>query len=351
MAITFNTLSLKTLALKNYDFRDSDIIKLIEIIAKNLLSIKEDERFLNNSRIKTLSQIIFYKDTSDIEKRFKQLLENDKRFLLFEAILSLDDGIYLEKKLKFLNLTLQNVKQIISPFFNQTIAELKRIELNRHKAYLKEDKEQIFQRKAPLLGLKSSTKNIIYLEAILFLDEEIINVSRIISSKRLFENKGILAFKKISENNNTVIQQASFKSCGQTCLCMLLLDHNLQAPLALINEGESSTIKNLQDLLSQFNVKNNAKKIETTNSDEFLLSLKKEISLNGPCILSIQGLKEGRIGGHFIIVNEIFDDFNKIRIRDPFHGWEITITKAAFLDSIFDVFNKIYVIKILQIIS
>jgi hypothetical protein len=130
---------------------------------------------------------------------------------------------------------------------------------------------------------------------------------------------------------------------------MLLLDHNLQAPLSLINEGESSTIKDLQDLLFKFDVKTNTRKIKITKPDVFLLSLKNEISLYGPCILSIQGLKEGRIGGHFIIVDEISDDFNKVRIRDPFHGWEITITKDAFLDSVYDKHNIMYISETLQI--
>jgi hypothetical protein len=351
MTIYFNPSSLKNLALKKYELKEKDILFLIATIAKSLLSLNAEEKLLNNSKIKTLSEIIFYKDDSDINFFFKTIFKQELKFLFFESLLSLDDCRFNNKKIIFLDLILENIKSIIPDFLIHSMLKFKQIELQRQLSYLKEDKEKIFTRKAPLLGINTSTKNINHLEALLFLDDEILKISKIISSKRIFENVAMLVFIKLSENNKIVLQQAALKSCGQTCVCMMLLDLNLSAPLNLINEGETSKIQCLEQLLIKNSAVSKITRISTADPDEFLFILKKKILSNGSCILSIQGLNDGRIGGHFIIVDEISDDLNKIRIRDPFHGWEIIIKKIAFLDSVHDIYNKIYFTEILQIIT
>jgi predicted double-glycine peptidase len=63
-----------------------------------------------------------------------------------------------------------------------------------------------------------------FLKYPLFLDDEIIEISRIIRESRLTDLAESFIKKSISENDKTVIHQATIKSCGATCVSMLLLE-------------------------------------------------------------------------------------------------------------------------------
>ncbi len=39
----------------------------------------------------------------------------------------------------------------------------------------------------------------------------------------------------------------------------------------------------------------------------------------------------GAIGSHVVVVDDVNLEEGSVRIRDPYHGWEITVTEDSFL--------------------
>lgn len=58
-----------------------------------------------------------------------------------------------------------------------------------------------------------------------------------------------------------------------------------------------------------------------------LKTFKRHLEQYGSCIVAFKG----ELGGHVVVVDHINEDFS-VRLRDPYHGWEITVTKEAFLE-------------------
>lgn len=57
-----------------------------------------------------------------------------------------------------------------------------------------------------------------------------------------------------------------------------------------------------------------------------LSELREVIMKNGSAIVSIEVT-----GVHAVVVDDISQDLSKVRLRDPYHGWEITVTAEAFV--------------------
>ena len=68
-----------------------------------------------------------------------------------------------------------------------------------------------------------------------------------------------------------------------------------------------------------------------TTHTKNLKELRNAIIKNGSCITHVGKLGSSEIGGHVIIVDEISKDLKNVRLRDPYHGWEITVNAEDFL--------------------
>ncbi|PWU15185.1 MAG: hypothetical protein C5B45_03070 [Chlamydiae bacterium] len=55
--------------------------------------------------------------------------------------------------------------------------------------------------------------------------------------------------------------------------------------------------------------------------------LRKQLLKSGSAIVS---LMDPQAKGHSIVVDEVSEDLSQIRLRDPYHGWEITVSAEAF---------------------
>lgn len=121
-----------------------------------------------------------------------------------------------------------------------------------------------------------------------------------------------------SKNNKAFFQQKGIRSCSSAVAAMLTMDHN---KIPIISSLTANIRNNdyIMDRLSQAGLKPIQKKITS------LKDLELEIRKNGSAIISIE---DENISGHSIIVDAVFAD--KIRLRDPYHGWEIDVTKEAF---------------------
>lgn len=62
----------------------------------------------------------------------------------------------------------------------------------------------------------------------------------------------------------------------------------------------------------------------TSNSLE---ALRKQLLKSRSAIVS---LEDPQAGSHSIVVDEASEDLSRVRLRDPYHGWEITVSAEAF---------------------
>lgn len=163
----------------------------------------------------------------------------------------------------------------------------------------------------------------------LFQDKEILNVHQVLrkqllDGERPSEVPGVQLgiewrpiYAEFTAHQKAIIQQAAMRGCTAAVTAMLIMDHGKECDIGSLrmrNLGQTGTMKHdiekagLKPVISPCRT---------------LADLKKLIQAHGSAIISISG----EIGGHVIIVDAIEGD--RARIRDPYHGWEITITLDA----------------------
>lgn len=151
----------------------------------------------------------------------------------------------------------------------------------------------------------------------LFSDSEIVEKLPIIGKVKIKSN--FYAF--YTKNKKAIIQQLATRGCTAATAAMLRMDNGKKPDLvALRNTNLGEDEDQIRDIQ-----KAGLKAI--INSANNLLELRNLIIQNDSCIVSLSG----KLGGHVIVVDEVSEDLSKIRLRDPYHGWEITVTSEAFL--------------------
>lgn len=123
-----------------------------------------------------------------------------------------------------------------------------------------------------------------------------------------------------TRHNKAVIQQQATRGCTAAVAAMLIVDCGKECS---IQELETRNIGKHWQIIRD--ITNAGLKPVETIIDSNLDRLKEEICRNGSAIVGIVG----DIGAHVVVVDEIEDP--SVRLRDPYHGWEITVTLAAFL--------------------
>jgi hypothetical protein len=151
----------------------------------------------------------------------------------------------------------------------------------------------------------------------LFSDSEIVEKLDII--KRIEIGSNIYA--SYTKNGKAIIQQQATRGCTATTAAMLIMDNGKKANLVALRT------RNLGNDEDQMRDIQNAGLKAVINSANDLSELRNLIIQNDSCIVSV----DGKLGGHVIVVDEVSKDLSKIRLRDPYHGWEITVNSEAFL--------------------
>lgn len=130
-------------------------------------------------------------------------------------------------------------------------------------------------------------------------------------------------------DNHALVQQQGGKGCTAAVTAMLIRDHGLIPKHELNKRSASDEDVIIKDLNAAGLgcIKKTPKDIE---------ELRQDIIKGGSAIVSLTGGKpgdKGSIGSHVIIIDEISEASSgyKMKIRDPWHGWSITITAEAFL--------------------
>jgi hypothetical protein len=121
----------------------------------------------------------------------------------------------------------------------------------------------------------------------------------------------------ITESGKHVILQQTVKSCVPTCMAMLILDHGKTPDYEAISSTYLAKIEQAIEWGKKAGLKCQKTVIPTENSIELL---SKRLAENGPGMLEVD---HPTLRGHAIILDAIED--GHAVIRDPFHGWMVTI--------------------------
>lgn len=150
----------------------------------------------------------------------------------------------------------------------------------------------------------------------LFSDDEIVEKLPIL--QRIHQENVVIRF---TEHGKAIILQQAQRGCTAAAAAMLIMDHGKTPNLKELRyRNLGSSQEEIRDI-----EKAGLKALEVKVDN--LTELGSEIRKNGSAIVTLYGA----IGAHVVVVDEVLESDQRVRLRDPFHGWEITVTSAAFL--------------------
>lgn len=132
-----------------------------------------------------------------------------------------------------------------------------------------------------------------------------------------------------TDNGKIVILQQAKRGCTAAVAAMLIHDAGKSVNLNSLRNTNLGNTGSIKRWISEAGLIPKVTKLslQDTTSDELLNRLQKLIESRGPAIVSTGN----DIGSHVIVVDEINTKAGSVRLRDPYHGWAITVTKEAFL--------------------
>jgi ABC-type bacteriocin/lantibiotic exporter with double-glycine peptidase domain len=126
-----------------------------------------------------------------------------------------------------------------------------------------------------------------------------------------------------TRNDKAIIQQQATRGCIAATAAMLIKDQGGKPDFATLqcrNLGSDEDIQ--QDIQKAV-----FKPIITPLASNSLEMFRKQLLEYGSAIVSIW---DPLAGGHSIVVDEVSKNLKQVRLRDPYHGWEITVSAEAF---------------------
>lgn len=158
----------------------------------------------------------------------------------------------------------------------------------------------------------------------LFTDQEILKLHPSIRRVDIGNNIQV----DIVENNKVVIQQQATRGCTAAAAAMLIHDAGKNVDLSSLQQTNLGNTKSIVSSIEKADLTPVVTELNTTNnSKELLKQLQQLLRKNGSAIVSTSH----DIGSHVVVVDHISDNLNEVRLRDPYHGWDITVTKEAFM--------------------
>lgn len=123
----------------------------------------------------------------------------------------------------------------------------------------------------------------------------------------------------ISEQGKHIILQQTVASDVPTCLAMLILDHGKQPNYKTLRINDLANTKQAIEWAKEVQLECLVTEISMENPIELL---SKCLSEKGPGMLL---LDHPTLDEHVVILDEISTEKKEAVIRDPFHGWMVTI--------------------------
>lgn len=152
----------------------------------------------------------------------------------------------------------------------------------------------------------------------LFEDEEILRVHRKKKTKEL--DHDIKVF--YAEDGRAVIQQVGMRGCPAGAVSMIIVDAGGAPDIAYLRFCNLDNDEGVQLNIRKVGLTPNVTHWNT------LRELRNLLRTNGSAVL---GIGDKNLGGHYIVVDEVSSDLSSVKIRDPYHGWQITVKASAFL--------------------
>lgn len=129
------------------------------------------------------------------------------------------------------------------------------------------------------------------------------------------------------EKNRIVIQQQATRGCTAAAVSMLIYPKCGRIDVPYLRRTNLGDTTSMQSKIAELHLASRVTKLDLKKSIEDLLFLmRNQLIVNGSAIIEIGG----EIGGHVVLVDEISEDLQTIRLRDPYHGWAISVGKNAF---------------------
>jgi hypothetical protein len=151
--------------------------------------------------------------------------------------------------------------------------------------------------------------------------DEIIKKENILSAEPVQE--GAAVFARFTMHKKPIILQQGVSGCTAAAAAMLIMDAGGKPSIReLLNRNLGFDDNIMTDIRE---AKLNPINTETGKNLKELRELL--IKNNSSAIVSVGGEADN----HVLVVDAISKDLSQVRVRDPFHGWEITVTAEAFL--------------------
>lgn len=129
----------------------------------------------------------------------------------------------------------------------------------------------------------------------------------------------------ITKSGEHVLLQQATRSCVPTCIAMLILDRGGHPNFEAVERIDLANNEQALDWIGEAGYKSKMTKLNKDNVAKQLADLIKQ---NGPGEL---GINDSKIGAHAIVLDAISLEDKTAQIRDPYHGWKITIKVDTLL--------------------
>ncbi len=134
----------------------------------------------------------------------------------------------------------------------------------------------------------------------------------------------------ITRDGRHVMQQQGYRGCAAACSAMLVMDHGkgTNGLWVWVRNCNFSDTDQANEAIQQTGLTTvwTSYYIEGNDHDRGIL-LERLLAINGSGILGVGG----EIGHHVVLLDFLSMTENWAVIRDPFHGWSLTITAEALL--------------------
>lgn len=137
----------------------------------------------------------------------------------------------------------------------------------------------------------------------------------------------------LDDMHKVVIQQQATRGCTAAAAMMLIYDAGKRISISALRTTNLGNTSLIQGFIKKAGLTPKVTVIPYTSThDSSLLKIIEElIQKRGSAIVSITSEE---IGAHVIVIDAIHSDLS-VRLRDPYHGWAVTVTGQAFLNTFY----------------
>lgn len=256
----------------------------------------------------------------------KMILDSSYGRIIISKIIKSDNGEFNQGKIEGMQAIEEALNLGEMPIQRPNIV----YDFYRLKGYIAESQTKIYQRKSIVCSLVDTPNPHDRLNQEFFRSSEILSISKILKEHHLSEFRDAMFRISISQNHKYVLQQSTLQNADEACCAMLLLDYQKVVPFHLFAQGIgdwSSLCKGIKGMLNDAGLSLIERRVAEIGKEQFLRSMRELLLEKGSAILHFRSSVRQKI----MLCDYIAEDLQSVRIRDPWHGWEITVQADAFI--------------------